>query len=382
MKDELQELTKPTSREATDLKQKQTALSRRLTLWREVQKSYMPCVTQLLNSEASNEPPPVESTKLFLPSSLPENLRLTINRLANAESLAHVAQVDVALEEIWCLLRAQSNLASFKKLNLSGEGNKANTCALSLFDRLTKKINYAADRYWIARSALQVLDPKGDWIVQLLDLKKEDLELLGKDKTTQSIPNQNASKSKDKTHHLIPWIWLVVNPNMQKLDENAELDVTAQVQWAKAWARALHWKEEVKLIVEEMCWCIAYLKWKATWWKEQVSLCSDVSPAQASGLRAYALKQADYSWCLAGSCTMKWGPLLDMFSFENDWCMNYVPFSGRTPHPDSAANKLGNVHINTTTTISESGLQSDSTDSESSSIENPSFNDSDDDGDL
>ncbi|KAF9029676.1 hypothetical protein BJ165DRAFT_1359234, partial [Panaeolus papilionaceus] len=327
--DDLLENAKPTTREATFFQQKQTTLLRRLNSWRDVQKSYMPCVSALLESEYGSELPPVESTKLFLPSALPDEFRLTVNRLASIECRARLAQAEVALEDVRCLLRAKSNLTTFKKLNLAGEGNKANTRARVLYDRLSKKVDNAAARYRTARSALGVLDPNGEWSIRLLELHDDQLRPLGKGaEDMSSVANKNR---KDKTHHLIPWIWLVISPNTKKLDDEAELDVTARVQWAKSRAHALRWKEEVLLVVEEMRRCVAYLEWKVRWWEQRAQSRTGITAHLGAGLRAYALKQADYTRCLAGSSAVQWGPLLRALGFDNEWCMKYIPFTSPPP---------------------------------------------------
>ncbi|KAF9030906.1 hypothetical protein BJ165DRAFT_1535567 [Panaeolus papilionaceus] len=350
LKDELSESSKLTTRESADFQQKQTALLRWLNSWRDVQKSYMPCVAPLIeeeNGSDASKPPPVECAKLFLPSSLPDTLRLTVNRLGNIEACAWVAQADVALEEIRCLLRAKTNLSTFKKLNLTGEGNKVNTRACALYDRLNKKKDNAAARYRSAQDALLKLDPKGDWSFRLLELNEDDMRPLGEHDTLEEglDDEDHENRKKLKTHHLIPWIWLVIGPNTKKLDEDAELDVTARVQWAKARARALRWEEEVKLIVEEMRRCVAYLEWKVRWWEQHVGLRTEIGSHLQSGLKAYALKQADYAQRLAGACAVYWNPLLCELGFGNEWCLNYIPFT----LPSSKASHSG---LNTPLTAS------------------------------
>ncbi|KAF9038738.1 hypothetical protein BJ165DRAFT_1531802 [Panaeolus papilionaceus] len=348
LKDELLESSKPTTQDSADLQQKRTALLQRLNGWCDVQKSYMPCVTPLVEVENASEPPAPECTKLFLPSSLPDTLHLT---------------AEVVLEEIQCLLRAETNLSTFKKLNLAGEGNKANTRAHTLYDRLTKKKHNAAARYRSARDALLILDPKGDWSVRLLELKDEDMRPLGKEDPLEGLNDTEKEnrKKKLKTHHLIPWIWLVIGPNTKKLDDEAKLDVTAQVQWAKARTRALRWEEELKLIVEEMRRCIAYLEWRVRWWERCVGLRTEVGSHLQSGLQAYALKQADYARRLAGACAVYWALLLHELGFGNGWCMNYIPFTSppSKPHHSLGPNMPPTGSVKTSCPVTEASPPSE-----------------------
>ncbi|PPQ81721.1 hypothetical protein CVT24_003406, partial [Panaeolus cyanescens] len=342
LKDEASTLGKSTIREMADFQQKQNALSRRLAIWREVQKDYMPCVAKLRDAESNTEVPPVQDTKLCLPSSLPEPLRLSVNRLAINEAKAREIQADKALENIRSILRAKANLSSFKKLNLLGEGNKANTRARSLFDRLTKKVERAADQYRTARQALEALDGNGEWSTRLRELTDADLRPLGRasDETEGEWleGTHKQSKKRDKARHLISWIWLVNNASTEDDEDDKVLDDTARVQWAKSRARAERWKEEVALIEEEMRRCVAYLAWKAQWWEAKASHRSgdSVPSILASGLRAYAMKQADYSRRLAGSCAVKWGPILKDHKLDDSWSHCYRPLTTARVDPKSS----------------------------------------------
>ncbi|KAF9493267.1 hypothetical protein BDN71DRAFT_1395361 [Pleurotus eryngii] len=42
-----------------------------------------------------------------------------------------------------------------------------------------------------------------------------------------------------------------------------------KVEWCQLRACAVHWTEEHKLVLEEMCRVLAYLQWQTTWWSHQ-----------------------------------------------------------------------------------------------------------------
>ena len=82
--------------------------------------------------------------------------------------------------------------------------------------------------------------------------------------------------------------------------------VALGVEWAKAKARADRWEEEVILLDEEMRRVLEFCSWKASWWKEWVSLRAKLPGALAEGLCAYAAEQADMELRIRTAWTTKW----------------------------------------------------------------------------
>jgi hypothetical protein len=76
-----------------------------------------------------------EDIPLVLPSALPA-LRSSINRIVSAEARLREAQADDALAELCRVRRVLPGLMTFKKYNLAGEGNKANTRVRAVHTRL------------------------------------------------------------------------------------------------------------------------------------------------------------------------------------------------------------------------------------------------------
>jgi hypothetical protein len=96
-------------------------------------------------------------------------------------------------------------------------------------------------------------------------------------------------------------------------------------EWAKSKARADRWSEEVILVVEEMRRVLCYFDWKACWWESQAQARPDVHQDIASGLVAYAAKQADVMRGLAVHFAAMWWPILQKNDIEISWPQSYVP---------------------------------------------------------
>lgn len=60
------------------------------------------------------------------------------------------------------------------------------------------------------------------------------------------------------------------------------------------------------LLREEMQRVLRYLLWQARWWREQVALHDGLSAETVAGVRAYALKQADWHQRLGEFFRQKW----------------------------------------------------------------------------
>jgi hypothetical protein len=121
---------------------------------------------------------------LFLPSSLSPNLQSTPDFL---KTLAHeirlrIAQADDALADIRHHLHIISGLWQFKKVNISGTGNRPNTRMHSLFNRFNHRMRQSVLCYRTACSALLAVNSGGqNWEERLKDLKDNDVCGPGKD---------------------------------------------------------------------------------------------------------------------------------------------------------------------------------------------------------
>ncbi|KAJ2911619.1 hypothetical protein MD484_g8794, partial [Candolleomyces efflorescens] len=319
----------PTFKQQADLKEKQGALLRRIVIWRNVQRSYAPAAFGLAQAHEAqlldkNESLPAQEVPLFMPSSLPVSLRGAVNRIVMAEARLREAQAGDALAEICRVRRVLAGLTTFKKYNLAGEGNKANTRVRAVYSRLQEKISRAAERYRQARTILLDLDPNGAWNAKLLELKNEDIRGPGKE--------ENESHKR----HMVSWIWMV-NPHGGRTDGRAEkngdkvgpagedeIHDSLRVDWARSRARKRRWEEEVLLIQEEMRRVVAYMSWKADWWISQASRRQgSVSFDISSGLSSYAHRQAAYCNRLGASCLGYWIKGLTDLGLDTTWSEGY-----------------------------------------------------------
>jgi hypothetical protein len=100
-----------------------------------------------------------------------------------------------------------------------------------------------------------------------------------------------------------------------------------RVEWAKSHARANRWQEEVLLVTEEMRRVIAFLDWKASWWRIQGPRRTDVRDDIQAGLIAYAHRQADLMQHLAEGFAALWYPILMDAGLQIEWAEHYILYA-------------------------------------------------------
>jgi len=127
-----------TSKQHADLQEKRNTLACRIQQWREVQLAYMPSVATLVvrSTTSSNELEGnlAENVPLYLPSGILDATRQLITHVADKELRLRIAQADEALEDVRRGRRMITGLVQFKKLNISGAGNKPNTRMRTLYN--------------------------------------------------------------------------------------------------------------------------------------------------------------------------------------------------------------------------------------------------------
>ncbi|THU76418.1 hypothetical protein K435DRAFT_879246 [Dendrothele bispora CBS 962.96] len=135
--------------------------------------------------------------------------------------------------------------------------------------------------------------------------------------------------------YVLSWIWYD-QPEMQ--DDDPEYIDAVRVEWCKAKARMLRWKEEVLLLSEKLCQMEEYALWKAEWWISKVpgkdgmrSIGGTyhgirVDEVLAEGLEAYALQQARFHRDRAVHLEHCWQPLIDHATLVIHHTPNIPPF--------------------------------------------------------
>jgi hypothetical protein len=324
---------KPTRAEQTDLHEKRIALLRRIQVWREVQMVYMPCVASLLSSSPNpdlneirtntSSTERVENITLFLPSSLPTTLPPALREIGISPGLLEkeiklrIAQADDALAELRRQRRIVTGLVLFKKLNISGTGQKKNTRLRTLFNRFRNTTERVAERYRTAHRVLTNMDPGGSWSTRLHVLRPEDIRGPGREDFDKHDRRPEVSERRREQS----WIWLVPRtetaPDIGVMEEH--LDANLRVEWAKSRARAGRWTEEVDLDVEEMRRTLTFFEWKARWWRKRTHLRLTESGDLRNGIAAYAEKQAVLLERRAANYAQHWLPVLKAKGITPCW---------------------------------------------------------------
>ena len=288
--------------------------------------AYIPNIGSLVANTASkllSQSLAAEDVPLFFPSSLSPNLQSTpeFSKTLAHEIRLRIAQADDALADIRHHLRIISGLWQFKKVNISGTGNRPNTRMRSLFNRFNHRMRQSVLRYRAARSALLAAKLDGqDWEDRLKDLKDSDVRGPGRDDFYLQEPGK-ANYGASKGRYEMSWIWLVPQSKSEADTNSSEqvFDEGLRVEWSKSHARKLRWEEEVQILQEEMRRTIVYYEWKQQWWLEQNLQPMTIDDTIQHGITAYSQKQAHYCKCMAESFALAWLPFLQSKGIKPEW---------------------------------------------------------------
>lgn len=215
--------TKKTTHQDAEVQEKRNALWRRIHLWLDVRKIYIPTLPALINSD--NTPEITETSlpeciSLKLPSAMPPSLRTScLYGLPEKEQRLRLAQAEDALSDLRRQLRITMGLWQYKTSQI-GPSQRSTTRARALISRFNEKTTRCAQRYRAARSALLALSPTGEWQKRLRELKDEDVKGPGKG-------DDEAEGTRE-----LSWIWRVehnsaaLEPGMSlKFDEVTDKDL-------------------------------------------------------------------------------------------------------------------------------------------------------------
>jgi hypothetical protein len=191
---------KATNSKTSALRDKRNALRYRIAKWQEVQEVYMPVVTQL-RLTSSSAPDPLthpERVPLYLPSDISMSSRLSLaGGLSEKERRLRIAQADDALVDLTRMLRITMGLWDYKLTNV-GPSQVASTRTRTIIDGYRTKVTRCVERYHAARIALLRLDPTGDWILRLKELKAEDVR----------PPERREEDKRKEGKREVSWIWM------------------------------------------------------------------------------------------------------------------------------------------------------------------------------
>lgn len=284
-----------------------------------------------------------EDIILGLPSQLPRTHHLTkeLRSLVDKERQLRLAQAEDALADIRRLRRVITGITQFKRLNINGTGQRDISRWRSLYKKFQNKIQLSATRYRTAFHALRHLDPDGKSTSKLQPLLASDIRGPGQDDDPLFDPNVTVEAAKRKAkragtrkgYYELSWIWRVHGIVDSNEDLNSkELYLGVRAEWAKASTRVDRWREERRLLEEEMRRVLAYFEWKRGWWIERGGLRADEPSVRVrAGLQSYAEKQADIYDRLRTTFTNKWTPFFQERRVTPPW--EDRPPRGDVPRP-------------------------------------------------
>lgn len=328
--------TKPakSNTQRASLQEKRNSLANQIKRWRELQLLYMPGIVipspPTRDDTDENQNDDIEDMILILPSALESSQRLTIckYRVAEYEQQFRLAQLEDSLVELRRVRRIRRTLVTNHRIQVAGQGRRANTRSRSVIDNIQERITKFAHRYRAAYEALGHLDSSGSWRETYLELKECDNRGPGKEPEEDGVGDGSYAPS---------WIWLsnprgrdpsgATDPNEDASEE--EVNDTMRVEWTMSFARAERWTEEIQLLQEEMRRVLAFLEWKSSdWLSKREARSAWVTPDIRSGLDAYARKQADICRNLAVSFATLWHPTLVSYGLNSSWAETFLQRSG------------------------------------------------------
>jgi len=335
-----------TPAQVDSLRDQRRSLAQAIEALRSPQRIYMPGVSHHLDDIDPEAAASVsESTKLWLPSSLPAADRdgWCTSDLPLIEFRLRYAQAVDSLDEIRRLRRLYRGLILQKKKHTtSTEGTK--TRSQGVFEGLIARISRLAACYRDTRIALLRLHPNGLWKRYLLELKREDIQ------------GHFEEDTKSRGVNFVPsWIWQhhapstppglpiagdntpdlgtsTSNPtqssNLPDDVEDQEIEDYVRVDWAKAQERANRFEEEITLSIGDMRRTIAFFTWKVLEWERLAELRANSPNKPADevmqGVRAYAYRTSNMYRDLIKAFVNDWYHCLYPKGLGHSWLAAYT----------------------------------------------------------
>lgn len=190
-----------------------TNVRRQLVKLRQLQQVYQP----ELNLSPLSPDDDVLNAPLFLPSSLPHDIRSKSPKLAKMEKDLRLGQCSDALDSLRINLHSKSGLLKDKYVNVRHQG--PNTRSREFIGRVSSRISVAADRYTTAYTALDALDPDpaARWRTEFHALHAADIRGVSEPSVPDHPDPDRASAILARTllnggahpegNHTVSWIW-------------------------------------------------------------------------------------------------------------------------------------------------------------------------------
>ncbi|KAG1796687.1 uncharacterized protein HD556DRAFT_1441368 [Suillus plorans] len=278
--------THPMDLQLTKLQERSNALLRKVEQWCNIQLLYMPAVGRLRAVETANAQSVREEkaheVTLWLPSKVKDTAESCEEPLCAYEWELWRAQAHEALDDLRRQLRLHTHLYKFKDAHIRGQ--RANTRASTVLNRVEQTMKTAVARYhraWSAIKTLSVVLSKPNWEVELPELRLADIRGMAEGETGQSEGTCTLS-----------WIWKARGVAGVGEDGGAVLSEGLRIEWCKSQVQANRWTEEVELLQEEMRRVADFLSWHAGWWEEQANWRNVLAAPEQEGIKGYAKRQA------------------------------------------------------------------------------------------
>ncbi|KAJ6566718.1 hypothetical protein B0H19DRAFT_1025332 [Mycena capillaripes] len=286
----------PTHDQRRAMIERTSKLQRKIFAWIDIQTKFFPSLVSVRELEddararaAAGKPVPgikVSMMALWLPSSIVGAAGSIAKDVpCKEEVLLHeyrlrVGQANEALHEVRRLLLVRTHL--YKLKDTYARGVRANTRSGDKIAALNDRIKRTATGYRVAQTALQTLRrvlKRNEWQWALQELKEEDV---------RGLPRAQAKIVREQ--RALSWIW-VARGAQQEPGTDAAMNEAVRIEWAKARARAMRWREEVDLLEEEMRRVLQFLRWRSQWWAKQVGRKPGLDGPQLEGEMVYAIRQ-------------------------------------------------------------------------------------------
>ncbi|TRM56354.1 hypothetical protein BD626DRAFT_414152 [Schizophyllum amplum] len=314
-----------TTAQKTELARQRTKLARAISRLREVQSVYTPKSLELLSRQHDNAATvarPVEEQPLFPPSDLPApDRRHATGDLGVIEERLRNGGCGTSLEDLRNRLVAKSRMLTYKNRNMRHQG--ATTRARGVLKKNDEKVDLAVGKYIDSRAALiRLADGDGSRVRwPALDRGKDVRCMEDPDKTRArgtKRPHTSLEMDGDGRGHLqecrnatgegrrtVSWIWKWMDVGSGQTDGVYHDDQGMRIEYCKAFSRVRRWREEVRLLQEEMWRILCSLKHKAAQWDLRAA--SDERAGDiGEGARAYAKEKASSYRALAASFEELW----------------------------------------------------------------------------
>ncbi|THU94599.1 hypothetical protein K435DRAFT_668134, partial [Dendrothele bispora CBS 962.96] len=325
-----------------ELEKRRSALLKRINRFRSLQSMLMPRLSDVLSPEDMKhidnpDTSHPEKIRLFLPSecgTISARNQACVAGLPMVECRLREAEALDSLEGVREGLRARTAATRFKIQNITGQVDS--TRAGGVLRQIDIRIHSRKIRYRLARDALLILRGHGTWEEKLKLLKDEDVRGLNERALTKEeqaerelrikrlgahasdldgddeylVAQGVVARVRGEKNRKLSWIWYTLKEGEISEDDP---QFPIRVEWCKARARMLRWKEEVLLLTEELRRMSHYAVWKAEWWLEKMvgkeNIRDDVSAEFEEGLNAYSWQQAKFQEERAVRIRDRWNQL-------------------------------------------------------------------------